>query len=150
MPEMEVPELHDFLALEFPQVADEVRIEALDDESITVRLRVEDKHLRPGGTLGGPAIFLLADVAAYCMILSRIGWRPLAVTTNAGIDFLRKPAADRDLLCRATILKTGRALVVVEARLFSEGAEPLVARANLTYSLPPEDRPIEVTYYLNR
>jgi uncharacterized protein (TIGR00369 family) len=150
MPEMEVPELHDFLAQEFPQVADEVCVEALDDKSITVRLRVADKHLRPGGTLGGPAIFLLADVAAYCMILSRIGWRPLVVTTNAGIDFLRKPAADRDLLCQATILKMGRALVVVEARLFSEGAEPLVARANLTYSLPPEDRAFEVTYYLKR
>jgi uncharacterized protein (TIGR00369 family) len=150
MPEMEVPELHDFLAQEFPQVADEVRIVALDDESITVRLKVADRHLRPGGTVGGPAMFLLADVAAFCMILSRIGWRPLVVTTNAGIDFLRKPAADRDLLCEATILKMGRALVVIEARLFSEGAAPPVARANLTYSLPPEDRQVEVIYYLNR
>ena len=92
-------------------------------------------------------MFLLADVAAYCMILSRIGWRPLAVTTNAGIDFVRKPCADRDLLCEATILKLGRALVVCEARLFSDGSEPLVARANLTYSLPPEDRAIEVIFY---
>jgi len=144
MPEMDIPKLHEFLAQEFPQVADDVRVEELSDESITVRLRVAERHLRPGGTLGGPAMFLLADVAAYCLILSRIGWRPLAVTTNAGIDFLRKPAADSHLLCEATILKMGRALVVVEARLFSEGVRDLVARANLTYSLPPEGQTPEV------
>ncbi|WP_037279175.1 PaaI family thioesterase [Rubellimicrobium mesophilum] len=149
MPQMEIPELHDFLAQEFPQVADEVRIEALTDDSITVRLKVSDRHLRPGGTLGGPAMFMLADVAAYCAILSRIGWRPLAVTTNAGIDFLRKPAPGRDLLCEATILKFGRVLVVVEARIFSEGTAGPVARANLTYSIPPSDRPSEVIIYLN-
>lgn len=144
MPEMDIPELHDFLVKEFPQVADEVHVEALSDDAITVRLRVGPRHLRPGDTLGGPAMFMLADVAAYCLILSRIGWRPLAVTTNAGIDFLRKPASDRDLLCEATILKFGKVLVVAEARLFSEGGTAPVARANLTYSIPPEDRPTEV------
>lgn len=150
MVEMEIPELHDFLEQEFPQVADEVRIEALSVDAITMRLKVGEHHRRPGGTLGGPAMFMLADVAAYCIILSRIGWRPLVVTTIAGIDFLRKPAADRDLLCVASILKMGRALVVVEAKLFSEGQENPVARANLTYSIPPEDRPQEVLIYLHK
>ena len=148
MPEMDIPELHDFLALEFPQVADEVRIEALDEDSITVRLRVTERYLRPGGTLGGPSMFMLADVSAYCVILSRIGWRPLVVTTNAGIDFLRKPSFGCDLVCEATILKFGKALVVVEARLCSEGSTGLVARANLTYSIPPKDRAHEVKLYL--
>ena len=150
MVEMEIPELHDFLEQEFPQVVDELRIEALSVEAITVRLKVGDHHLRPGGTLGGPAMFMLADVSAYCIVLSRIGWRPLVVTTNAGIDFLRKPAAGRDLLCVASILKMGRELVVVEAKLFSEGQDAAVARANLTYHIPPEDRPQEVILYLNK
>ena len=148
MSEMDIPELHDFLSQEFPQVAGDVHIEALSDDAITVRLKVSERHLRPGGTLGGPSIFMLADVAAYCVILSCIGWRPLAVTTNAGIDFLRKPASGCDLMCEATILKFGKALVVVEARLFSEGGTALVARANLTYSIPPQDRSYEVTSYL--
>ena len=146
-PEMEVEELLDFLAEEFPQVADEVTVERLTETGAVLRLRVAERHLRPGGTLGGPAMFMLADVAAYCAILSRIGWRPLVVTTNAGIDFLQKPSADRDLLCEASILKLGRALVVVEAHLFSEGRAEAVARANLTYSIPPQDRPVEVIFY---
>lgn len=134
---MDIPALHGFLAREFPQVAEEVRVEALDEQGITLRLHVAERHLRPGGTLGGPSIFLLGDVAAYGAILSRIGPQALAVTTNAGIDFLRKPAASRDLLCRAEILKLGKVLVVVEARIFSEGLAEPVARANFTYSIPP-------------
>ena len=134
---MGIADLHDFLGREFPQVAGEVRVERLTPEGLVLRLRVGEHHLRPGGTLAGPAMFMLADVAAYCAILSRIGPRPLTVTTNAAIDFLRKPAAGRDLLCEAAILKLGRVLVVVDARLFSDGGEALVARASLTYSIPP-------------
>lgn len=134
---MDIPALQDFLAREFPQVAGELRVEALDEAGIAMRLRVSERHLRPGGTLSGASIFMLGDVAAYCAILSRIGPRALTVTTNAGIDYLRKPAAGRDLLCEASILKLGRALVVVETRLFSEGLTAPVARANFTYSIPP-------------
>ena len=141
---MDIPALHAFLAREFPQVAGEVRVEALDGQGVTLRLHVSERHLRPGRTLGGPSIFLLGDVAAYCAILSRIGPEALAVTTNAGIDFLRKPAADRDLLCRAEVLKLGRVLVVVEARMFGEGIAEPVARANFTYSIPPSSRDVGV------
>ncbi len=142
MTRMDIPALHGFLASEIPQVADDVRVERLDGQGLTLRLRVSERLLRPGGTLGGPSIFLLGDVAAYCAILSRIGPQALAVTTNAGIDFLRKPTADRDLLCEATILKLGRVLVVVEARMFSDGIAEPVARANFTYSIPPS-RPVD-------
>nr|WP_209837471.1 PaaI family thioesterase [Rubellimicrobium aerolatum] len=130
--------LHDFLAREFPQVAGELAVEALDEAGITLRLRVSERHLRPGGTVGGPSIFLLGDVAAYCAILSRIGPRRLTVTTNAGIDFLRRPEAGRDLLCRAEVLKLGRTLAVVDARFRSDGDVAAVARANFTYSIPPD------------
>jgi acyl-coenzyme A thioesterase PaaI-like protein len=141
---MDILALHDFLAREFPQVAGEVGVEALDGQGITLRLRVAERHLRPGGTLGGPSIFLLGDVAAYCAILSRIGPQALAVTTNAGIDFLRKPAANRDLLCRAEILKLGRVLVIVEAWMYSEGLAAPVARANFTYAIPPHEAVVGV------
>ena len=124
---MDAQALNAFLASDFPQVANDHSVESVASDRLVARLRVADRHLRPGGTVGGPAIFLLADVATYCVILSRIGPLALAVTTNAGIDFLRKPAADRDLLCEATILKLGRSLVVVEARIFCEGAGLLVA-----------------------
>jgi acyl-coenzyme A thioesterase PaaI-like protein len=66
-----------------------------------------------------------------------IGPEALAVTTNCSIDFMRKPAAGRDLLAEARILKLGRALAVGDVLVYSEGAAEPVARATLTYSIPP-------------
>lgn len=130
-------ELHDFLAEQFPQVKDDFRVEALTESTITVRLPVAERHLRPGGTVSGPTMFALADVAVYLMILSRIGPVALAVTTNCAIDFLRKPAAGRDLIAQARLLKLGRALAVGDVLIYSEGTADPVARASLTYSIPP-------------
>ena len=70
-------------------------------------------------------------------VLATIGPKALAVTTNCSIDFLRKPPVGTDLLGHARILKLGRQLVVGDVLIRSDGqAEPL-ARASLTYSIPP-------------
>lgn len=130
-------ELAAFLARDFGQVAGDFAIERVGPEGLVLRLRVAERHLRPGGTVSGPAIFALADVAIYLAILSRIGEVPLAVTTNASVDFMRKPAAGRDLLGEARILKLGRSLAVGDVLVFSEGAAEPVARAGLTYAIPP-------------
>jgi uncharacterized protein (TIGR00369 family) len=126
-----------FLAREFAQVADDFAVEHAGAEGLTLRLRAHERHLRPGGTVSGPAMFALADVAVYLAILSRIGPVALAVTTNCAIDFLRKPEAGRDLLAEARLLKLGRVLAVGDALIRSEGRSEVVARAGLTYSIPP-------------
>lgn len=126
-----------FLAREFPQVAGDFAVERLTAEGIVLRLKVTDRHLRPGGTVSGPNLFALADVAVYLALLARIGPVALAVTTSAGIDFLRKPEAGRDLLAEARLLKLGRVLAVGEVHVLSEGRAEPVARANVTYSIPP-------------
>jgi len=61
----------------------------------------------------------------------------LAVTTNCAIDFMRKPAAGVDLVAEARVLKLGRSLAVGDVLVFSEGQAAPVARAGLTYSIPP-------------
>lgn len=126
-----------FLADQFGQVAADFEVEAVDEDRLTLRLIVDGRHLRPGGTVSGPTIFALADVAVYLAILARIGPVALAVTTNASIDFLRKPAAGVDLLAEARILKLGRVLAVGDVLIRSRGAPEPVARASMTYSIPP-------------
>jgi uncharacterized protein (TIGR00369 family) len=130
--------LNGFLGRAFPQIADQILVEAADEAALTARLRVDGRHLRPGGTVSGPAIFALADVAIYLAILSRIGEVSLAVTTNASIDFMRKPEAGRDLLAQCRILKLGRMLAVGECLICSEGDAEPVARCSMTYSIPPK------------
>ena len=130
--------LTDFLTREFAQVAGEFAVERADEAGVTLRLRVSDKHLRPGGTVSGPTIFALADVALYLAILARIGPVALAVTTSCAVDFMRKPAAGRDLLGEARLLKLGRSLAVGDVMVFSAGLADPVARASLTYAIPPK------------
>ena len=136
-PVMSLAELEAFFLRDFPQAAADFRIERLTPEGLVLRLRVNDGHLRPGGTVSGPTMFALADVAVYLAILSRIGPVALTVTTNCAIDFMRKPAAGRDLLGEARVLKLGRSLAVGDVMVFSEGVGEPVARASLTYSIPP-------------
>jgi len=96
--------LEAFLARDFGEVADVLGFEEVRDEAVTLRLTPDARHLRPGGTVSGPSMFLLADVAIYFAILSQLGPVALAVTTNAHIDFLRKPEAGVPLLGEARVL----------------------------------------------
>ena len=132
---MTAQEISDFLAVEFPQIDGEFMVEQVDDDAIVMRLPVGDRHLRPGGTVSGPSMFALADVAFYVAVLAHIGPKALAVTTNCNIDFMRKPA-QTDLIGKATVLKLGKSLIVGDVLIFSEGMEKPVARASLTYSVP--------------
>jgi len=137
-PKMSVNELQEFIACEFPQLGDDFLIESIHAEGVTVRLNVADRHLRPGGTVSGPSMFSLADVGMYLAVLARIGPVPLAVTTQCSIDFMRKPKAGLDLICEIRLLKLGRTLAVGDALIRSAGHDAVVARASLTYSIPPK------------
>lgn len=134
---MTAEELMAFLDREFPQVRGEYGIEEVGENRIRTRLRVAERHLRPGGTVSGPSIFALADVSVYLAVLAMIGPEALAVTTSSSLDFLRKPAAGADLVAECRLLKLGRVLAVGEVLIFSDGVAPPVARASLTYSIPP-------------
>jgi uncharacterized protein (TIGR00369 family) len=134
---MDAAALQAFLAQDFGQVAADFVVERADAAGVSLRMRVAERHLRPGGTVSGPTIFALADVAMYLAILSRIGPEALTVTTNCAIDFMRKPAAGCDLRGEARLLKLGRSLAVGDVLVFSEGQPEPVARASLTYSIPP-------------
>lgn len=135
---MDVAALTAFLQEAFPQVHADFAVEAVTEKGVRLRLVTAERHLRPGGTVSGPAMFGLADVAFYLAILSRIGPEALAVTTNCSIDFMRKPVAGLDLICEAVIHKLGRVLAVGDCLIYSEGKAEPVARASLTYSIPPK------------
>ena len=134
---MDAAALQTFLERDFPQVVRDFEFVEIAPPFVTMALIASNKHLRPGGTVSGPSMFGLVDVCAYFCILAALGPVALAVTTNCSIDFMRKPAAGR-LLCRMELLKLGRTLAVCEGRIFSETTpEKIVARASLTYSIPP-------------
>ena len=131
-------ELQGFLDEVFPQVKGEFVVEHVEDMYSEIRIPISDKHLRPGGTVSGPTMFMLADVAVYATILAMIGKKALAVTTSCSLDFMRKPAAGKDLMAKCTLLKLGRVLAVGDVLIYSAGEDKPVARSTMTYSIPPK------------
>jgi uncharacterized protein (TIGR00369 family) len=131
--------LRAYLVEIFPEFwgSGDLRIEELGPMTATLRLVYHPKHLRPGGTISGPAMFGLCDSALYVAILSELGPVAHAVTTSATINFLRKPAPC-DLIATVKLLKLGKRLAVGEVALYSEGESEMVAHATGTYSIPAQ------------
>lgn len=85
------------------------KIESVGDSKATLSLDVGTDELRPGGTVSGPVLMSIADIAIYIAILGEIGIVPLAVTTSLTINFLRRPSADRSIVAECSLIKVGRA-----------------------------------------
>jgi uncharacterized protein (TIGR00369 family) len=135
-------ELERRLAMEFPEAFHPGSGLAILDArhgAARVRLAPQDKATRPGGTISGPTLMMLADVTMYIAVLASVGWVPLAVTTNLNINFLKKPAPGA-LIADCRLLKLGKRLAVGEVTLCCEGDDEPVAHATLTYSIPPRSK----------
>ena len=136
---MTAAEMDAFLDREFPQIHIGGRIFHVEEVgwgSCRMRMDYHERNIRPGGTLSGPSMFTLADLAFYVAVLGAIGPVGLAVTTNLNINFLRKPE-QRALFAECRMLKIGKRLAVGEVTLLSEGEDEAVAHATGTYSIPP-------------
>jgi len=138
MTRMTAPQLEAFLYSHFPETDERLfRIEQVEDNFAQVRMIYHPRHLRPGGTISGPALMALADTAMYLALMAMIGPVGLAVTTNLNINFLRKPAPC-DVIAKTALLKLGKRLAVGEVTMYSENEALPVAHATVTYSIPAE------------
>ena len=139
VPVMTVAEVSALLDTEFPQFNTDRAFEVREVRpgACTVRLNAGENHLRPGGTVSGPSLFALADIAGYVCVLTHAGPDALSVTTNLNINFMRKAEAGPiDGHCR--ILKLGRSLMVFDIEMVAGPDRHLVAQATGTYSIPPK------------
>jgi uncharacterized protein (TIGR00369 family) len=136
---MTVTELEAFLRKEMPQLfRSSVTIEYADGRTCRVREGYHHDMLRPGGTISGPTLMALADLAMYVVLLSAIGPVALAVTTTLTINFLSKAPAGHDLIAEARLMKLGKRLAVGEIVIRSVAGAEAVAHATCTYSIPPK------------
>lgn len=138
---MSAAEITTYLDKVFPERHESgpsISIEDVWSMGAKVRLKFEDRILRPGGTIHGPAMFMVADLGMYVAILATLGPVAMAVTTNLNINFLRRPQP-RDMIGQVQLIKLGQRLAVGEVSLYSEGEEALAAHAVATYSIPPQE-----------
>lgn len=111
-------------------------VEDVTARTARVRLKHHPRNVRPGGTVSGPAMFTLADMAIWVAIMGALGDAGLdAVTTHFNLNFLSKPEPT-DVIAHVTLLRVGRRSAVAECRLSSEGSDEMVAHAIAGYAIP--------------
>ena len=121
---------------DLPWAADAgMRLESIEAGKVVMNLPYHARSVRPGGSISGPHMMMLADASMYAVVLSMIGKVKLAVTTSFNINFLRKPS-ESDLTAEGKIIKLGNRLAVLEVSIFSK--LDIVAHATGTYSIPPD------------
>ena len=139
-PVLDAAEVNALLAEVFPQLNEMAHeYQAIDvfPGGCTVRLNATERHLRPGNTVSGTALFALADIGGYVCVLSHAGPDALSVTTNLSINFMRKAEAGPiDGHCR--ILKLGKSLMVFDIDMTAGPDGQTIAHAVGTYSIPPK------------
>jgi acyl-coenzyme A thioesterase PaaI-like protein len=89
--------------------------------------------LRPGGTVSGPALMGLADVAMWAALLGLTGGKDESLTTSLSINFLRRPRPG-PVLAEARVLKPEGRLLFGEVLLRSEGAAAPVAHVTTSWA----------------
>jgi uncharacterized protein (TIGR00369 family) len=131
--------IEEFTALidaEIPWAVDAgIELRSIDYGKVTLGMPYQERSIRPGGSISGPHMMMLADATMYAVVLSMVGKAELAVTTSFNINFLRKPT-ESDLTAEGKIIKLGKRLAVLEVSIFSK--EEIVAHATGTYSIPPD------------
>ncbi|WP_436897244.1 PaaI family thioesterase [Acinetobacter gyllenbergii] len=133
---MDKQEIIEFLAQEFPQALQKSTIEEIPAKGAQLLYRVDAGDLRPGQTVSGPTLMLIADYVLYIAILGHLGLVAMAVTTNMTINFFRKPNGNRDIRAVCKLIKVGKTLVTGEVWLYSLDDEEPVAHVIGTYALP--------------
>jgi len=116
-----IDELKRRLAAEFPEAfhpESSLSIVQIAHGMAQLRYAFRPKSLRPGGTISGTTMMILADAAMYVAVLASIGWVSRAVTTNLSINFLKKPGP-RALDAECRLLKLGKRLAVGEISIRS-------------------------------
>lgn len=145
-PVMTAAQVNELIESAFPQLNDSRNSYYAVDVfpgGCTVRLDATERHLRPGNTVSGPALFTLADIGGYVCVLSHGGPDALSVTTSININFMRKAEAGPiDGHCR--ILKLGKSLMVFDIDIVAGPEQHTVAHATGTYSIPPKRQNGEV------
>ena len=100
-----------------------------------VRMRAEDRHLNPGGTVHGGAISTLVDVSmaeALNTTVAEGDERP--VTVEIKVNYMA-PGEPGVVTSAARVRKGGKRVTVVEAEVVQEDGGEVVALATGTYTV---------------
>lgn len=119
-----------------PWVQDlDLTITEINAEHALVRMPLGPNLARVGGIVSGQALAALADTSMVLAAIAHTGtFKPFA-TTDLHTQFLR-PGVGSAIMCRALVVRAGRALVFARAEMSEEDSGKLVSTATATFYTP--------------
>ena len=115
-----------------------VRVGGVGDGWCESALDVAPHHLQQDDYVHAGVVATLADHTAGGAACTQVAAEQTVLTIEFKVNLLR-PAVGGGLLCRSTVLRGGRTLIVCESEVFARrGAEEkLVAKATVTLAVVP-------------
>ena len=121
--DLTAPQVDEFIEREYPaSYGSGYRCDDLGEGFARVRWLYDDTTLRPGGLISGPTQFTAADLALWVLSFTVLGLKPMAVTSDIHMTFLR-PAVGGDLIAHADLLRSGRSRITGQVRLWVDGQQ---------------------------
>ncbi len=127
-------QLNEVLAAAFPTSAGQVDlVREVAPGRVRLARTFDPSMLRPGGSISGPVLMSLADMAGYVIVMAHVGPELMAVTSSLTMNFLR-PAKPGQLNVEGELLSLGRRNAVCDVRIWTESPDRPAAQATVTYA----------------
>lgn len=112
----------------------ELKVDAFDQQGITLRLPQNAQLSRTGGMVCGQAMMAAADTAMVLALINHFGeFRP-CTTVQMNSSFL-KPLSNQDALVEARVIRAGKSLAFGEIDIRGADDGKSVSRFTTTYAL---------------
>jgi uncharacterized protein (TIGR00369 family) len=111
-----------------------LRVESVDETSVTLRLPQSDELSRVGGMLCGQAMMAAADTAMVLALMNHFGEFKQCTTVQMSSSFL-KPLANADALVTAQLLRVGKSMAFGQITLIDANTRATVFVASTVYAI---------------
>lgn len=113
----------------------DMTVMSIDKTHALMRMPLGEHLARVGGIVSGQALAALADTTMVLAAVAHGDTFKLYATTDLHTQFLR-PGVGTAILCRAEVVRAGKALVFTRAEMSEEESGKLVATATATFYAP--------------
>ena len=108
---------------------------AWEEGRVVMSIKLEDRHMNPGGVVHGGVLTTLMDEATAHTIATVRGLESPLATVDMNVSFLSAARPGDELQCEARTLRVGDAVAFAEADVRRRGRDDLVAKGRFTYAI---------------
>ncbi|MEP2715347.1 PaaI family thioesterase [Pseudophaeobacter sp.] len=113
----------------------DLTVTAFTPEAAVLHMPLAPHLARVGGIVSGQALAALADTAMVLAAIAHAGEMRMFATTDLHTQFLR-PGVGTAILCKAEVMRAGKALVFARAEMTEETSGKLISTATATFYAP--------------